>query len=110
MFNQFKHRLKRRPVRITAMILICSLTGMLCSCASDPRDFDGVRFSRTRKITVLADSWTDEATDLDVNSSSVAGFIHERLLEDCNIDVEFIGFDKLDFHNGIAADISYTED
>ena len=110
MFNQFKHRLKRLPVRITAMILICSLTGMLCSCASDPRDFDGVRFSRTRKITVLADSWTDEATALDVNTSSVAGYIHEKLLEECNIDVEFIGSDKLDIHNGIVADISYTND
>lgn len=110
MFRQLKHRKHRLSVRISATLLICSLTGMLCSCSKDPRDFDGVRFSKTRKITVLADSWTDEATDLDVNSSSVAVYIHEKLLEDCNIDVEFIGSDKLYVHDGIVADISYTDD
>ncbi len=83
---------------------------MLSSCAKEPRDFDSVRFAETRKITVLVYSWTDEDTDIDVNTSSAARFIHEKLLDECNIDVSFIGSDKLDFHNGIAADISYTDD
>ena len=110
MISKIVNRILKLSVRMTALILICSLAGMFCSCAKDPRDFDGVRFAKTHKITVLVYSWTDEDTGLDVNSSSVAGFIHERLLEECNIDVEFIGSDKLDVHNGIAADISYTDD
>ena len=110
MIRQFKSVLTKLSLRMTAVILICSFTGLLCSCAKDNSDFDGVRFSKTRKITVLADFWTDEATDLIVDSSSAAKFIHDKVLQDCNIDVEFIGSDKLDFHNGIAADISYTAD
>lgn len=109
MFSRHKNSLHMPGVRITALILICSLIGMLCSCGKASVDFDGVRFSKTHKITVLVYSLTDEHTDLDVNSSSVAGFIHDKLLDDCNIDVEFIGSDKLDVHNGIAADISYTD-
>ena len=66
MIRQFKSVLTKLSLRMTALILICSFTGMLCSCAKDNSDFDGVRFSKTRKITVLADFWTDKETDLNV--------------------------------------------
>ena len=36
--------------------------------------------------------------------------LEEYLKVHYNIDVEFIGSDKLDVHNGIVADISYTND
>ena len=96
-------------VRITALILVVSFAFSLCSCAKDNRDFDGTRFSKTRKITVLVDSSTDNSSDLTVGTSAVASYIHDRVLSECNIDVTFVESYKLDFHNGIAADISFTD-
>ena len=97
-------------LRKAAVVLLVIATAVqACSCSKDNTGFDGIRFDETRKITVLADYITDVNTDVTVNSSAVASFIHEAVLRDCNIDVEFIGSDKYSLLNGITADISYTE-
>ena len=102
--------IKKHTVRITAIMLILSITFTLCSCNGDNNDFDGKRFSKTRKITVLADPVNNADTDCDVNSSDAARYIHDNVFKECNIDVTFIDSDKLDLRNGISADISFTKE
>ena len=80
----------------------------MCSCSNNNSDFDGHRFLKTKKITVLVDSSTDFLSNRTVDDSSVASYIHDRILSECNIDVEFIDSNKLDLVNWRAADISYT--
>ena len=101
--------LRKLCIRMTAVVLMLSSVFSLCSCSGDNGGFDGKRFSRTRKITVLTDSITDYVSDSTVDTSAAAVYIHDRLLNECNIDVRFIDSNMLDFHNGIAADISYTK-
>ena len=110
MTERTKTALRKVTERITAAVLIFSLACSFCSCRKDNGDFDGKRFSRTRKISVLVDAAVDSATDRTVDNSSTASYIHDRLLDECNVDVTFVESYKLDFHNGIAADISYTKD
>lgn len=103
---------RKISIRLTAVILALSSVCSLCflsSCAGDNAGFDGKRFSRTRKISVLTDFLTEYASENSVDTSAAAVYIHDRVLSECNIDVRFVESYKLDFHNGIAADISFTE-
>ena len=96
-------------VKITALLLVISFACSLCSCTNDNSDFDGKRFSKTRKISVLVDTSISGDSDLTVGTSAVARYIHDRVLEECNIDVSFVEAYKLYLHDGIAADISYSD-
>ena len=88
-----------RLIRTISMILILSFVCLLCSCAQNDNDFDGTRFAKTRKISVLSDS-SDKALEQ---------FIHDSVLRDCNIDVVFFPpkYYAQDF--SMVPDVSYTE-
>ena len=94
--------------RMISLIIIFSLACAMCSCSNYNNDFDGNRFLKTKKITVLVDSATDFLSDRTVDDSSVASYIHDKVLSECNIDVEFIDSNELDLVNWRAADVSYT--
>lgn len=78
-------------------MLMVLLSCSLCSCSDVNSDFDGKRFSKTRHITVLAESPDDE----------LAGFIHDSVLSECNIDVEFVSSDFFIMEYGVVPDIAY---
>lgn len=109
MNKRFQTAFKTVSVRMISFMIILSLVCAMCSCMNDSNDFDGKRFSKTKKITVLVDSATDTLSDRTVDDSAVASYIHDRVLSECNIDVEFIESNKLDLVNWRAADISYTK-
>ena len=96
--------------RIITVTIICSFGISLCSCSSITADFDGQRFGTTKKITVLVDSTVEGNTDVDINDSDVSKYIHDRVLDECNIDIEFVDSDNLDIVLGLVADISYTDE
>lgn len=100
--------------RITAITLIITLLVALCSCNRVDGSFNGVRFDKTRHISVLVDSVpavrSSDGAKISAGSSETAKFIHDSILRDCNIDVTFIDSDKLSLVNGITADISFTDD
>lgn len=87
-------------VRLTSLILVLTLCLSVASCTGSDAGFDGVRFTSTRHITVQTDS-IDPA---------VSSYVHEAVLSDCNIDVEFIESDKLSIYDGVNADISFDDD
>ena len=96
--------------RIITVTIICSFGISLCSCSSITADFDGQRFGKTKKITVLVDSTVEGNSDVDINDSDVSKYIHDRVLDECNIDIEFVDSDNLDIVLGLVADISYTDE
>ena len=107
-----KHGIRHVEIihKITAVILVISIVLALAGCSKDNSSFDGRRFAKTRHITVLTDYITGSGTDITVNSCQAARYIHDSVLRDCNIDVEFIESYKYSLLNGITADISYTGD
>lgn len=84
-------------IRITSLILAFSFVFMLCSCAPDNSRFDGIRFSNTRKISVMSDS-----SDL-----ALEEYIHDAVLRDCNIDVVFFSSGNFNQDYGIVPDVAY---
>ena len=107
--------------RIITVILLVSLVVSCCSCNRiDNNDFDGVRFGNTRHITVAvdpgifkdidSDKTSSSLTDISVSNSSVAQYIHDQVLADCNIDVEFISSSNTRVANGTATDVFYMNE
>ena len=80
------------------MILLMSFACCLCSCSADANDFDGVRFAETKVISVLSDC----------SDPVLEQYIHDAVLEDCNIDVRFASDDYYSQKYGITPDISYS--
>ncbi len=100
--------------RLIAVSLIASLLLSICSCFKKNTGFNGVRFSETRHITVAVDGkkWKDlysdsDNSDINFSNSAVAKYIHDQLLLDCNIDIEFVDSRKCFISNGTAADVMY---
>ncbi len=93
--------------RIIASVLVISSVISVCSCTKGNTGFDGKRFSQTRHITVLVDSLSEpDMTEVTINSSCVAQYIHESVLKDCNIDVTFLDAKNYRIERGIGADIN----
>jgi len=86
--------------KITSMILLMSFACCLCSCSADGNDFDGVRFAKTKTISVLSDS----------SDPMLEQYIHNSVLEDCNIDVRFVPDVFYYQEYGVVPDVSYTFD
>lgn len=106
--------------RIITVTLLVSLVISCCSCnRTDNNDFDGVRFGNTRHITVAvdpqifkdidSDDTSASLSDNNISNSSVAQYIHDQVLTDCNIDVEFISLNKSRIANGTATDVFYMD-
>lgn len=93
---------------LTALLLVTALLFSFCSCTKDNSDFDGVRFAKTRHISVIVDSYVPVNTDVTVDSSCVARYIHDEVLKELNIDVTFIESQKLNINMSTEADISVT--
>ena len=93
-------------LRTTSLVLIISMLVLCCSCSDS--DFDGKRFGRTRHITVFVEDVEDSDPATTVANSAAARYIHDSVLQDCNIDVEFVEFEEFQMPNGRAADISFT--
>ena len=93
-------------VRFLSVILVIAVVVSMCSCKANNNDFNGVRFGKTRTISVMVDSYADDSI---VNSSLCAQYIHDAVLRDCNIDVKFVGLNNRDITHGTTADISITE-
>ena len=83
---------------ITALLLVISFVCSLCSCTEIRNDFDGTRFASTRHISVLSDAPDDP----------MAKYIHDKVLADCNIDIDFISSSYFSMDYGIVPDIAYT--
>ncbi|MBO4910947.1 MAG: hypothetical protein J5476_16885 [Lachnospiraceae bacterium] len=98
--RQYKFSALTLFVRMTSVMIAVVLALSFVSCTKSGSDFDGVRFESTHHITVQADS-IDPA---------VSAYIHDAVLSDCNIDVEFIESDKLSIYDGVNADISIDDD
>ena len=81
----------------------------LCACSGND-GFDGKRFAKTRHISVLVDfkAQTGESS-ISVNDSPCAGYIHDAVLKECNIDVTFIDSDDVLLSKGNSADISFMD-
>ena len=105
MDKSVRNRLTACFVRITSLILVVSFAVSLCSCSVDNSEFNGMRFGKTRYITVQVDSYLDDNA---VNSSVYAKYIHDAVLRDCNIDVRFVNSEDHDIAKGSAADITTT--
>ena len=82
------------------MILVVSFSFTLCSCKPNNKDFDGNKFYNTRTISVLSDS----------SDSNIEQFIHDSVLRDCNIDVQFVPMSLFGQQSGIVPDVSYSYD
>ena len=93
-------------IRSLSVILLIAVVVSVCSCKADNCDFDGIRFGKTRTISVLVDSYADDSV---VNSSAYAKYIHDAVLKDCNIDVKFVSCNNRDITHGTMADISFTD-
>ena len=81
-------------MRIISLILVMSFAVGLCSCKQNNNDFDGMKFSNTRTITVLS-----SATDAELEK-----YIHDSILNDCNINVEFIPYATHGLPSGVVPD------
>ena len=92
--------MKRNAARIISLILIMSLSIAMCSCSTNIDDFDGIRFAKTKTISVLSDGSDPE----------LEKFIHDSVLEDCNIDVRFASEDYYSQAYGIIPDVAYSYD
>ena len=97
-------------IKLVSLLLVLSLTCSLCSCSRSENRFDGSRFEETAHITVMVYSLTDFGSQYSVNTSNTARYIHDKVLNELNIDVTFIESDKLNFENGIAPDITFVTD
>ena len=97
-----------------SLLLVASVLISLCACQKNNSGFDGKRFAETRHITVMVDSLVDytfEASDgseVTVSTSLCAEYIHDAVLRDCNIDVEFLNFKGLSLGSGTVADVSHS--
>lgn len=103
-------------MRLLAVTLVVSVVFSICSCFRNDTDFDGVRFANTRHITVAVDSmkWKELysekfTSDTDFSNSTVAGFIHDQVLLECNIDIKFVNVNDCYISNGTAADVMYLD-
>ena len=101
-----RHLIRTCINRALSVILLISVVISMCSCRSDNSDFDGVRFGKTRHITVLVDSMSDDGA---LNSNTYAQYIHDAVLKDCNIDVNFVSVKGRDISQGTMADVDITE-
>ena len=100
MFNIKRFYTKINTSRIIAVILILALSASMCSCSSVSNDFDGKRFAKTRIISVLSDG----------SDPSLEKYIHDSVLEDCNIDVRFVSDSYYYQIYGVVPDIAYSYD
>ena len=100
MFKINNSLIKSYAARLTSSILIVSLSAAACSCSSEDGGFDGTRFDKTKVISVLTDS-----SDPDLEK-----FIHDSVLEECNIDIRFVSEDYYAQEYGIVPDIAYSYD
>lgn len=103
--------------RLIAVTLLVSIAFSVCSCNKNDSGFDGVRFTDTRHITVAVDSrkWKELYSDnvasgVNFSNSAVAQYIHDQVLLDCNIDINFVDSNKCNINNGTAADVMYMYD
>ncbi len=98
--------------KAVAVVLFISYGLSLCSCAKNQGGFNGKRFDETRHITVQVDSLKDKTKngEITVQTSACAKYIHDAVLRDCNIDVEFVDSNQSKVYYGITADISFTSD
>lgn len=87
-------------MRITSLVLSLAFICLMCSCAPDNNDFDGTRFSKTRKISVMTDS----------SDPALEKYIHDSVLKDCNIDVVFLPSSYVIQDYGIVPDVAYYYD
>ena len=87
-------------MRIVSLILVMSFVFGLCSCKPNDNDFDGMKFSNTRTITVLSSATDDE----------LEKYIHDSILNDCNINVEFIPYATHGQPSGVVPDLAYSYD
>lgn len=94
--------------KVTALLLVISLVCSLCSCMTNSNDFDGKRFSQTKHISVRVE--TLKKSGITVNNSACAKNIHDAVLRDCNIDVQFVDSKTILPNYGIIPDISVTSD
>lgn len=100
MADKLNNRLKLYVMRTISLILVMSFAFALCSCKPNNNDYDGTRFSKTRTISVLS-----EATDPELEK-----YIHDSVLKDCNINVEFIPYSTYGQPSGVVPDVSYSVD
>ena len=87
-------------MRIISLILVLSFALALCSCKPNNNDFDGMKFTKTRTISVLSSSTDDE----------LEKYIHDSVLKDCNINVEFIPYATHGQPSGVVPDLAYSYD
>ncbi len=80
-----------------AFVLVIAFAISLCSCSFNNNDYDGKRFAKTRKISVMTSMPDDPLAD----------YIHDKVLADCNIDIEFVSSGYFIMDYGVIPDISY---
>lgn len=96
-------------IKITAVMLVMAFVcSLICSCNKTPSDFDGVRFAQTRHISVNVDSINNSSTT--VNNSLCAKYIHDAVLQECNIDIDFVSSSSISVAYGMNTDIMVSSD
>lgn len=98
MSNLITNYLRIRIQKITSLILIISVIMAICSCSKNSGNFDGKRFDQTKTISVMSDS----------TNSLIESYIHDKVLQDCNINVVFVSSVHYMQDYGIVPDISFT--
>lgn len=112
--------------RIVSVLMLFGFLLSICSCSkpsasegsADASGLKDGRFGSVRHITVGVDDHfgrlrnDDENSEekVDLNSSLLAIYIHDAVLEECNIDVEFVGLNGRNVCNGNMPDISLVAD
>ncbi len=100
MFKLNNSLIKSYAARLTSAIIVMSLSAAACSCSSEGGGFDGTRFDKTKVISVLSDS----------SDTELEKFIHDSVLEECNIDIRFVSEDYYVQDYGIVPDVAYSYD
>lgn len=98
--------------KAVAALLLLSIVLPMCSCRNPAGSYNGTRFEETRHISVQVDSLKDKSKNskVTVGSSACAKYIHDKVLQDLNIDVEFVDSNQSKIYYGITTDISFTTD
>lgn len=100
MADRLNRKYRIHFMRNISLILVFSFVLALCSCKPNNNDFDGMQFSKTRTISVCS-SLTD---------SNLEKYIHDSVLNDCNINVEFIPYATYGQSSGVVPDLAYSYD
>lgn len=102
--------LHNRLTKVISLLVLFSVVFSLCSCVRKKGSYDGVRFTDTRHITVAVESLSNntQSSQISANSSAIAKYIHDSVLEECNIDILFVEPQRSSDDIDLLSDVAFS--